>query len=92
MAQERQTHMPFIVSEDDNDIVVRPKFNEQLGKIEVGDIVTYPYERDSWAFAEVVSVNTPFASVSIQPFAVDSQVVEYPERFIVVQHKGIKLQ
>ena len=92
MVKERQKSMPnFIVSDDDNDIINRPKFNEDK-RVEVGDIVSYPFEKGSWAMAEVVEVNTPFASVTIQPLAVDSQREDMPERFVQVQHKGVKAQ
>ena len=78
----------FIIEEDGNDVIVRPKLNEGE-KCEVGDSVTFPVGQGGYSSGTVVEVRPYFDDVIIQPLAMDLDKVTIPTRYVVVQRKGV---
>jgi hypothetical protein len=81
----------FIITEDDsNDVISKPKINESK-RAEVGDYVSYPCERGAYAMGYVSEVRPYFNDIVIEPLAMDIGKVTVPDRFVVVQRKGVKV-
>ena len=91
MDKERPKGMPnHFISEDENDVVVPPKFNEGGDQIEVNDTVSFPSGRGTYAMGTVMIVGQH--TLFIQPWAVDSIPVERPiHNQVILQHKGVKV-